>query len=71
MRGVEFYPPIRPLTSAAFGVATHGGRMTISLHYDAAALSADEGPELLDLLVGQLRANANAALSKPELAAIG
>jgi hypothetical protein len=55
VRAVEFYSPIRPLTAAAFGIATHAGRMTVSLHYDRAALSADQGAELLDRLVDTLR----------------
>lgn len=55
VQGVEFYPPIRPFTSAAFGVATSGRRLSVSLHYDAAMLSAAEGEELLGLLTNGLR----------------
>lgn len=55
VRAVEFYSPIRPLTAAAFGIATHADRMTISLHYDRAVLSADQGGELLDRLVERIR----------------
>ncbi len=70
IRAIEFYPPIRPLTSAAFGVATHGGRLMLSLHYDAAALSAEEGAELIDLAIGQLRASVRATDSESVLVPI-
>jgi hypothetical protein len=55
LAGVEFFPPIRPLTAAAFGVATYGGEMTISLQFDAAAISATQGAELLNCYVGKLQ----------------
>jgi Condensation domain len=55
IRTVEFYPPIRSLTSAAFGVLTFQGRMTVSLHYDAAALMSDQGAELLERFMQKLR----------------
>ena len=37
---LDFLPPIRPLTSAAFGITTVDGSMTIDLHYDG-SLSAE------------------------------
>lgn len=46
--GVEFYPPIRPLTTVAFGAATCGDRLHLSLHYDASALATDEAAWLLE-----------------------
>lgn len=46
--GVEFYPPIRPLTTVAFGAATCGDRLNLSLHYDAAALTTEEAAQLLE-----------------------
>jgi NRPS condensation-like uncharacterized protein len=52
---VEFYPPIRPLTAAAFGVATHAGAMTVSLHYDASAMTVEQGTELLNRFLLQLQ----------------
>jgi NRPS condensation-like uncharacterized protein len=55
IRAVEFYPPIRPLTAAAFGIATHAGRLTISLHYDEAAMTVAQGQELLDRFIEQLQ----------------
>ncbi len=68
IRAIEFYPPIRPLTSAAFGVATHGGRIMLSLHYDASALSAEEGAELIDRVIDHLRENVVATESESVLA---
>jgi hypothetical protein len=55
IRRIEFFPPIRPLTAAAFGVVTFAGQMTISLNYDAAALSAEQGAELLDGVIRRLQ----------------
>lgn len=57
IRAVEFFPPIRPKTSAAFGVVTYEGRIMLSLHYDANALSSDQGTELLDRFVSRLLQN--------------
>lgn len=48
VRAVEFYPPIRPLTAAAFGVLTYNDCMTISLRYDPASVTADQAAELLE-----------------------
>jgi hypothetical protein len=45
--GLEFYPPIRPLTTVAFGAATCGDCLNLSLHYDAAALTTEEAAQLL------------------------
>lgn len=56
VRAVEFYPPIRPLTAVAFGVLTHNSCTTISLHYDASALTADQADELLEQAMLRLRA---------------
>ena len=55
VRAVEFYPPIRPLTAAAFGIATHAGQMTISLHFDASTMTVEQGQELLERFVAQLQ----------------
>lgn len=55
VRAVEFYPPIRPLTAAAFGIATHAGQMTISLHFDASTVAVEQGQELLERIVEQLQ----------------
>lgn len=52
--GVEFYPPIRPLTTVAIGATTCGDRLNLSLHYDAAALTAEEATWLLDRLCAHL-----------------
>jgi hypothetical protein len=52
--GVEFYPPIRPLTAVAIGAATCGDQLQLSLHYDAAALSTEEATWLLERLCTHL-----------------
>lgn len=54
VRAVEFYPPLRPLTSASFGLITHDGQVMCSLHYDQAALSSEQGGELLDRFITRL-----------------
>jgi hypothetical protein len=59
---VEFYPPIRPLTAAAFGIATHDGQLTVSLHYDAAALTSAQAGELLAGFAARLAGYGNADL---------
>jgi NRPS condensation-like uncharacterized protein len=51
---VELLPPIRPLTSASFGAASLGGRLTISLLADERTLGPGGGAELLDLYVQRL-----------------
>ena len=51
---IELLPPIRPLTSAAFGAATLGGRLTISLLADQRALGPEGGEELLALYARRL-----------------
>ncbi|HUT94659.1 MAG TPA: condensation domain-containing protein [Thermoguttaceae bacterium] len=51
---IELLPPVRPLTSAAFGAATLGGRLTVSLLADQRALGAGGGEELLALYAQRL-----------------
>jgi NRPS condensation-like uncharacterized protein len=69
IRSVEFYPPIRPLSAAAFGVATLNGELTLSLHYDAAALTAEEAAELLDGVTAQIRTSTG-SISSGAVAAV-
>lgn len=65
---VEFYPPIRPLTAVAFGAATCGERLTLSLHYDAAAMSKDEATELLRSVCELLKERHSGLVSLRDLA---
>ncbi len=60
VRAIEFYPPLRPLTSASFGLITHDGQVMCSLHYDQAALSSDLGAELLEQFTRRLGGYATA-----------
>jgi hypothetical protein len=60
-RGIElvslnFLPPVRPGTAAAFGISTHRGCTTITLHHDA-SLPAESARELLDKFVARLDDN--------------
>jgi hypothetical protein len=66
VRAVEFYPPIRPLTAASFGVSTYNACTTISLHYDAIALTADQAGELLSRFMQRLRDYELAETDLPE-----
>ena len=56
---VELLPPIRPLTSASFGAASLGGRLTISLLADERVLGPEGGEELLGLYAWRLRQTAH------------
>ncbi len=48
---IEFLPPIRPYTLAAFGVLTYADRLNVSLHFDPRGLSQQEASELLQNFV--------------------
>jgi hypothetical protein len=50
---LNFLPPVRLGTAAAFGISTHRGCTTITLHYDS-SLSAEAARELLDKFVARL-----------------
>ncbi len=58
---VELLPPLRPLTSASFGAASLGGRLTISLLADERMLGPDGGKELLALYARRLGQTAQQA----------
>jgi len=53
---LNFLPPVRPGTAAAFGISTLCGCTTITLHHDA-SLPAESARELLDKFVGRLEDN--------------
>lgn len=57
---IELLPSVRPLTSAAFGAATLGGRLTVSLLADQRALGPGGGEELLALYARRLGQTAQA-----------
>jgi hypothetical protein len=56
---IELLPPVRPLTSAGFGAATLGGRLTVSLLADGRTLGRDGGEEMLALYVRRLSETAD------------
>jgi NRPS condensation-like uncharacterized protein len=60
---VELLPPIRPLTSASFGAASLGGRLTVSLLADERMLGPEGGDELLAMYVARLRETAHPRLA--------
>jgi NRPS condensation-like uncharacterized protein len=60
---VELLPPVRPFTSASFGVASFGGRLTLSLHADRRLLGEEGGRELLELYANRLDETAREATS--------
>jgi len=53
---LEFFPPIRPLTLASFGVFTYANQLHICLHFDARRLAAQECEELLQMFVDRVGA---------------
>jgi hypothetical protein len=53
MTSCEFLPPIRPATSAAFGVATYAGSTHVTLNFDSRVMSRDAADRLLDAFTGK------------------
>ena len=51
---LDFLPPIRPWTAAAFGVLSYRGQLAVTLHLDV-LMPPGSDRELLDRFVGQLR----------------
>jgi hypothetical protein len=47
LTGIEFLPPVRQGTPAAFGVLTYADRLNITLQYDPRILTPQEAEELL------------------------
>jgi NRPS condensation-like uncharacterized protein len=59
LTGIEFLPPVRPGTAAAFGVLTYSDQLSIALHYDSHSLTQFEAKELIDGFVAQLQPATN------------
>ncbi len=55
LEGVEFFPPVRPSTNAAFGVVSYGKRLMVGLNYDRSTLTNDAARDLLGALTSQVR----------------
>lgn len=49
LTGIEFLPPVRQGTQAAFGVLTYADRLNITLHYDPRSMASADAQELLSL----------------------
>jgi hypothetical protein len=58
---LEFVPPIRPNTCVAYGVATHAGRLTVSLNADPRFVAPAEAEQLLILYIDRLTASSREA----------
>ena len=54
LTGIEFLPPVRQGTPAAFGVLTYADRLNITLQYDPRSLTPEEAEELLHGYVNYL-----------------
>jgi hypothetical protein len=54
----EFFPPIRPLSRAAFGVVFYRGRLVVGLRYDQGSLTPADARAFLELYASRLRAYA-------------
>lgn len=52
----DVLPPVRPLTSASFGVNTYAGRLSLAVHCDPYLFSPADAQELLDAFVDQIKA---------------
>ncbi len=48
-------PPLRPFTRASIVAISYAGRLTLTLQYDSHVMNANEGQDLMDRFVGQLR----------------
>jgi hypothetical protein len=55
LEGIEFFPPIRPMTHASFGVVSYGKRLVVGLNYDRWTLTAGDARDLLAAYIGQLK----------------
>ncbi len=61
LEGMECLAPIRPHTSAAFAVFIYAGKLTVTLHYDARAMTGRQAEDLLETYVRKVRASIGAA----------
>jgi NRPS condensation-like uncharacterized protein len=52
----DVLPPVRPLTSASFGVNTYAGRLCLAVHCDPHLFTPADAQELLGTFVGQITA---------------
>ncbi|MDH3718959.1 MAG: hypothetical protein OES79_12640, partial [Planctomycetota bacterium] len=55
---IEFLPPVRPYTLAAFGALTYADRLHLALHFDQRGLATTEATELLKDFIGHISATA-------------
>lgn len=51
---IEFLPPVRPHTLAAFGVLTYAERLNVALHFDPRGLTEQDASELLRNVVNRV-----------------
>jgi hypothetical protein len=55
LEAIEPVPPVRPFTRATYGAVFYAGRLTLAMHYDPRCFSPEEGRELLDRYVAEIR----------------
>lgn len=55
LESIECMAPLRPYTNATFNILNYGGRISVTLHYDARVLSNHEAGELLSIFMDLLR----------------
>jgi hypothetical protein len=55
LESVEFFPPVRPLTHAAFGVVSYGKRLVVGLNYDRLTLTCGDANDLLGAFARQVK----------------
>jgi hypothetical protein len=59
LESVEFFPPVRPLTHASFGVVSYGKRLVVGMNYDRLTLTSEDAHELLGAFAGQVKLSIN------------
>jgi hypothetical protein len=55
LEAIEPVPPVRPFTRASYGAVFYAGRLTLTVHYDPRCFTPEEGRELLDRFVAEIR----------------
>ncbi len=63
---IDILAPFRPQTHAAVAVATYAGRLSVTLHYDSRAISANQGGQFMETFLGAIgRTTESAAVAGP------
>jgi hypothetical protein len=65
LENLVLVPPIRPLTHAAFAVATYGGRLMLGMNYAVGHLDHPHALELLGLCVESMQKSLESQAPRP------